>query len=180
MKYRSSKIKVKQKAPDFTLLDIDFKPKRLRDLLNQTVVLAFYPGAFTSVCAKEMCTFRDSLARLNALKAQVIGISVNDPFTNKAFAEANQLNFPLLNDYNREAVKSYDVALEDFAGLKEYTAAKRSVFIIDKQRIISYVWISENLGIEPNYMEIERVLERIEWAKSCIEKSAFFLFFHEC
>jgi len=158
----SSKIKVNQKAPDFTLLDTDFKPKRLSDFLNQNVVLAFYPGAFTSVCAKEMCTFRDSLARLNALKAQVIGISVNDPFTNKAFAEANQLNFPLLNDYNREVVNSYDVALKDFAGLKGYTAAKRSVFIIDKQGIIRYIWVSEDPGVEPNYMEIERSLERIE------------------
>jgi peroxiredoxin len=158
----SSKIKVNQKAPYFTLLDTDFKPKRLRDFLTQNVVLALYPGAFTSVCAKEMCTFRDSLARLNALKAQVVGISVNDPFTNKAFAEANQLNFPLLNDYNREAVNSYDVALKDFAGLKGYTAAKRSVFIIDKQGIIRYVWVSENPGVEPNYTEIEKVLERIE------------------
>jgi peroxiredoxin len=158
----SSKIKVNQKAPDFTLLDTDFKPKRLRDFLSQNVVLAFYPGAFTSVCAKEMCTFRDSLARFNALKAQVIGISVNDPFTNKAFAEANQLNFPLLNDYNREAVNSYDVALKDFAGLKGYTVAKRSVFIIDKQGIIRYVWVSENPSVEPDYTEIERVLERIE------------------
>ncbi len=158
----SSKIKVNQKAPDFTLLDTDFKPKKLKDFLRQNVVLAFYPGAFTSVCSKEMCTFRDSLARLNALKAQVIGISVNDPFTNKAFADTNQLNFPLLNDYNRETVNLYGVALMDFAGLKGYTAAKRSVFIIDKQSIVRYVWISEDPGVEPNYEEIERVLEQIE------------------
>ncbi|MCK5625219.1 peroxiredoxin [Candidatus Bathyarchaeota archaeon] len=158
----ASKIKVNQKAPDFALLDTDFKPKKLKDFLSQNVVLAFYPGAFTSVCSKEMCTFRDSLARLNALKAQVIGISVNDPFTNKAFADANQLNFPLLNDYNRETVNLYGVALMDFAGLKGYTAAKRSVFIIDKQSIVRYVWISEDPGVEPNYEEIERVLEQIE------------------
>jgi len=158
----SFKIKVNQKAPDFTLLDTDFKPKRLKDFLSQNVVLAFYPGAFTSVCSKEMCTFRDSLARLNALKVQVIGISVNDPFTNKAFADANRLNFPLLNDYNREAVNSYGVALMDFAGLKGYTAAKRSVFIIDKQGIVRYVWISEDPGVEPDYEEIERVLGGIE------------------
>lgn len=158
----SSKIKVNQKAPEFTLVDTDFKPRRLSDFLNQNVVLAFYPGAFTSVCAKEMCTFRDSLARLNALKAQVIGISVNDPFSNKAFAEANQLNFPLLNDYYREVINQYDIALKDFAGLKGYTAAKRSVFIIDKQGIIRYIWISEDPGVEPNYSEIERFLERIE------------------
>ena len=157
----SSKIKVNQKAPDFTLVDTEFKPKRLSDFLDQKVVLAFYPGAFTSVCAKEMCTFRDSLARLNVLKAQVIGISVNDPFSNKAFAEANQLNFPLLNDFNREVIDLYGVALKDFAGLQGYIAAQRSVFIIDKQGIVQYVWIAENPGIEPDYAEIERVLEKI-------------------
>jgi peroxiredoxin len=158
----SAKIKVNQKAPDFTLVDTDFKPKRLSDFLKQNVVLAFYPGAFTSVCAKEMCTFRDSLARLNTLNAQVIGISVNDPFSNKAFAEANQLNFPLLNDYNREVIRRYGVVLTDFAGLKGYLAAQRSVFIIDKQKIVRYIWIAKNPGIEPDYAEIERELEKIE------------------
>lgn len=108
-----------------------------------------------------MCTFRDSLARLNSLKAQVIGISVNDPFSNKAFAEKNMLTFPLLCDYNREAVRLYGVELPDFAGLKGYTAAKRSVFIIDRQGIIRYAWISDNPGIEPNYQEIEKSIEQI-------------------
>lgn len=157
-----SKLKMNQKAPEFTLVDTDFKPRRLSDFLDQNVVLAFYPGAFTSVCAKEMCTFRDSLARLNALNAQVVGISVNDPFSNKAFAEANQLTFPLLNDYNREVINRYNIALKDFAGLKGYIAAKRSVFIIDKQGIIRYIWISEDPGVEPNYSEIERTLEQME------------------
>lgn len=157
----SSKIKVNQKAPEFTLVDTDFKPRKLSDFLDQNVVLAFYPGAFTSVCAKEMCTFRDALARFNALNAQVVGISVNDPFSNKAFAEANQLTFPLLNDYNREVINRYDIALKDFAGLIGYIAAKRSVFIIDKQGIFRYIWVSEDPGVEPNYSEIERILEQI-------------------
>jgi len=81
-------------------------------------VLAFYPGAFTSVCTKEMCTFRDSLAKLNELKAQVIGISVNDPFSNKAFAEANSLSFPLLSDYNRKVVELYGVRQKTLLALK--------------------------------------------------------------
>jgi peroxiredoxin len=92
------KISVGQKAPDFTLPDTESKPRRLRDFLEKNVVLAFYPGAFTSVCTKEMCTFRDSIAKLNDLKAQAVGISVNDPFSNKAFAERNMLNLPLLSD----------------------------------------------------------------------------------
>ncbi|MDH7594543.1 MAG: peroxiredoxin [Candidatus Bathyarchaeia archaeon] len=156
-----TKIKIGQKAPDFTLTGTDMKPHGLKDYLSQNVVLAFFPGAFTSVCTKEMCTFRDALARLNSLKAQVIGISVNDPFANKAFAEKNLLNFPLLCDYNREVVKLYDVAMTDFAGLKGYTVAKRSIFIIDKKGIVRYVWVSENPALEPNYQEIEKTLEQI-------------------
>ena len=83
------KIKVGQEAPEFTLHDTNFKPRRLRDFLTKNVVLAFYPDAFTSACTKEMGTFRNSLVKLNELEAQVVGISVNDPFSNKAFAEAD-------------------------------------------------------------------------------------------
>jgi peroxiredoxin len=157
-----NKIKVGDRAPDFTLNGTDLKPKKLSDFLTRTVVLAFFPGAFTSVCTREMCTFRDSLARLNNLKAQVVGVSVNDPFSSKAFAEKNLLTFPLLCDYNREVVKLYRIELNDFAGLKGYTAAKRSVFIIDKNGIVRYVWISDNPGIEPNYEEIEKFLEKMQ------------------
>jgi len=121
-------------------------------------VLAFYPGAFTSVCTKEMCTFNDSLAKLNELKAQVIGISVNDPFSNKAFAEANSLSFPLLSDYNRKVVKLYGVEARDFAGLKGYTAAKRSIFILDSGGTVRHKWISEDPHVEPIYQGIERIL----------------------
>jgi len=155
------KINVGQKAQDFTLPDTDLKHRRLRDFLDKNVVLDFYPGAFTAVCTKEMCTFRDSLAKLSDLRAQVVGISVNDPFSNKAFAEANSLNFSLLSDYNREVVKIYGVSATDFAGLKGYTAAKRSIFIINRKGTVRYAWVSEDPRIEPNYEEIERVLEEI-------------------
>ncbi len=154
-------LKIGQKAPDFTLIDLDLKPRRLLDFLNRNVVLAFYPGAFTSVCTKEMCAFRDSLARLNTLNAQIIGISVNDPFSNKAFSEANRLNFPILCDYKREVIRIYGVEATDFAGLKDYTAAKRSIFIIDKKGYIRYIWVSDDPGVEPNYKEIEKKLEKI-------------------
>jgi peroxiredoxin len=156
-----SKIKIGQRAPDFTLVDNEMKTRSLRDFLGQTVVLAFFPGAFTSVCTKEMCMFRDSLARFSTLKAKIMGISVNDPFSNRAFAEKNMLEFPLLCDYNREVISLYGIELRDFAGLKGYTVAKRSVFVIDGQGTVRYVWISDNPGIEPNYAEIEKFLEEM-------------------
>jgi peroxiredoxin len=99
---------------------------------------------------------------LEALDAQVIGISVNDPFSNKAFHEMNMLNFPLLCDYNREVVEAFGVSLYDFAGLQGYTAAKRSVFILDREGKIHYRWISENPGVEPDYQEIETELAKLD------------------
>lgn len=151
-----------QKAPDFTLPDTERKPRKLSEFLGRKLVLAFFPGAFTSVCTKEMCTFRDSLAKLSELKAQVVGVSVNDPFSNKGFAERNLLSFPLLSDYNREIVRLYGIELKDFAGLKGYSVAKRSVFILDKDGVVRYRWVSDDPGKEPDYKEIEAVLAQID------------------
>jgi peroxiredoxin len=102
------------KASDFTLVNQEMKPTSLRDHRGHKVVLAFYPGAYTGVCKKELCTIRDNIARLEELDAHILAISVNDPFTNKAFHDENDLNFPLLCDYNREAVKKYNVVHENF------------------------------------------------------------------
>jgi peroxiredoxin len=154
------KIKVGDKAPDFNLPDTNLKIRKLKDFIGKKVVLAFFPGAFTSVCTKEMCTFRDSLARFNELKAEVVAISVNDPFSQKGFANDNELTFTLLSDYNRDVVKVYGVAATDSLGLKGYTSAKRSVFIIDSKGIVRYAWVSEDPRVEPNYKEIEEALAK--------------------
>jgi glutaredoxin-dependent peroxiredoxin len=154
--------RVGEKAPDFTLPDTEGKPLSLHDFKGQKVVLAFFVGAFTSVCTKEMCAFRDSMARLINLKAQVVGVSVNDPFSNKAFAEKNLLTFPILSDYSREVIKLYNLEMPDFAGLKGYTAAKRSVFVLDKQGVIRYSWITEDPAVEPKYDAVEKALLEIE------------------
>lgn len=154
-------VEVGSRPPDFQLLDQDRKQRSLNDFLGKKTVLAFFPGAFTSVCTKEMCTFRDSMAVLNTLNAQVVGISVNDPFTNKAFAEANRLQFTILSDYARTAVRKFNVFHENFAGLAGYTAAKRSVFVLDENGIVRYRWVSEDPGKQPDYEEIRKVLAEI-------------------
>jgi peroxiredoxin len=157
----SSEIKVEDKAPDFALPDTEMKPRSLKEFIGKKIVLAFFVGAFTSTCTKEMCEFRDSMARLTDLKAQVIGISVNDPFSNKAFAEKNFLPFPILSDYKREVIKAYGLEFPNFAGLNGYTVAKRSIFILDSKGFVKYVWVSDNPAIEPNYQEIQKALEQI-------------------
>jgi peroxiredoxin len=146
------------KAPIFTLPDTQKKPRSLSEFLGKKTVLAFYPGAFTGVCTKELCTFRDSLAELGTLNGQVVGISVDSPFANRGFAEANKLTFPLLSDFTRAVSKQYAGLVEDFSGLKGYTAAKRSVFVIDAQGIVRYAWISDDPGVEPPYDEVRKAL----------------------
>ncbi len=153
---------VGEKAPDFTLIDANRKSRSLKEFQGQKVVLAFFVGAFTSVCTKEMCAFRDSMARLIDLKAQVIGLSVNDPFTNKAFAEKNQLTFPILSDVNREIVRLYNLEAPDFAGIKGYSVAKRSIFVLDRNGVVRYTWITEDPTVEPNYDKIEQILAEID------------------
>jgi peroxiredoxin len=157
----ANQIEVGDKAPQFTLPDTNLKQRSLKQFIGKKTVLAFFVGAFTSVCTKEMCAFRDSMARLVDLKAQVIGISVNDPFSNKAFAEKNRLPFPILSDYNRQVIKAYGIETTDFVGLKGYSVAKRSIFIMDKNGIIRYIWTTEDPSVEPDYKEIEAALEKI-------------------
>lgn len=148
-------------APSFSLLDSARQPVSLDGLRGKTVVLAFFPAAFTGVCEKELCSFRDSLAALNSLGGAVFGVSVDAPFANKAFADKNGLNFPLLSDYAREAVRAYDVAHDDFAGMPGYTAAKRSVFVIDPEGVVRYAWVAPNPGVEPNYDEVKAVVTQL-------------------
>jgi peroxiredoxin len=147
-----------QKMPDFQLHDQDRKLRDLKEFQGKKLVLAFFPGAFTGVCTKEMCTFRDSLTNL---PGDVVAVSVNDPFTNKAFADANRLQFPILSDYAREAVKKLNIFHNDFAGMKGYVAAKRSVFILDRNGVVRYKWVSEDPTKEPNYEEVKAQLARI-------------------
>jgi glutaredoxin-dependent peroxiredoxin len=146
-------------APEFTLYDSEKKLRSLSEFRGKKVVLAFYPGAFTGVCTKELCSFRDSISKFNELNAQVVGISVDSPFANKAFASQNNLQFPLLSDYTRETCKQYGGVHEDFAGIKGYSASKRAVFVLDTKGIVLYHWISENPGVEPPYDDISKALK---------------------
>ena len=154
-------VEVGKRVPEFTLFDYELKKRSLSEFRGKKLVLAFFPGAYTGVCDKEMCTLRDSLAKLGELDAQVVAVSVNDPFSLKGFHEDNALNFPLLSDYTRETVKAYGVELPDFAGLKGYSVAQRSVFILDADCVLKWKWVSNNPGVEPDYAEIERQLKKL-------------------
>jgi peroxiredoxin len=152
---------VGQKAPEFTLVGTDLKAVGLKDFANKNVVLAFYPAAFTGVCEKELCTFRDALNDFASASTAVVGVSVDSPFANKEFAGKNGLNFPLLSDLNRDAIAKYDVVFNDLAGVKGFTVAKRSVFVIDKSGAIRYRWVAPEPKVEPNYAEVKAAVKKL-------------------
>jgi peroxiredoxin len=139
-------------APDFTLPNQDREAVTLSKQRGRPTVLAFFPAAFSSVCQKELCTFRDALTQLNKVNAQVYGISVDTFFSLKAFADQQHLTFPLLSDFNKQVIRDYGVFNEDMIGLKGI--AKRAVFVLDKNGVVRYREVLEDARNEPDYQKV--------------------------
>ncbi|HEY7078785.1 MAG TPA: peroxiredoxin [Nitrososphaeraceae archaeon] len=150
-----------QKAPEFELPDIDMKYRKLSDYKGRNIILAFFPAAESPICTREMCNFRDSFGDLEKYGAVVIGISVDGPFANKMFGQNHHVNFPLLSDYRRQVINNYGIVMKDLGPLTDYNAAKRAIFILDKDQKVQYIWVSDNPLIEPNYDEIKQVLKTL-------------------
>ena len=148
-------ITVGQAAPDFTLHETTDRRRSLGDYRGRNVVLAFFPGAFTSVCTTEMCALRDRVDRLAALNAEVVGITVDPPFVLDAWKAAHGVGYTFLSDYNREAVRAWGVAFPDLGGLQGYVVANRAVTVVDKAGVVRYHWVAEHPGVEPDYAAIE-------------------------
>jgi glutaredoxin-dependent peroxiredoxin len=145
-------VDVGSKAPDFTLTNQDRQPVTLSQQRGRPVVLAFFPAAFSSVCEKELCTFRDRLSQLNRADAQVFGISVDTFFSLKAFRDQQHLTFPLLSDFNKQVIRDYGVFNEDMIGLKGI--AKRAVFVLDKDGVVRYREVLDDARNEPDYKKV--------------------------
>ena len=143
-----------QRKPAFTLRPTDKREVSLSEFSGQTIVMVFYPGAFTGVCDKELCAFRDSMDALNKADAVVLGISVDSPWANAEFARKYNLEFELLSDLNREAVHAYDASFVGLGGIDGYVSANRVVIIVDSAGVVRYRWVAENPGVEPNYDEV--------------------------
>lgn len=155
-----SGLEVGNEAPDFTLLEAPGKSVTLSEELQKgPVVLVFYPADFTSVCQEELCRFRDVLTDYNNMGANVLGISVDGIFSHKAFKEANDIEYPLLSDWDKTVIKDYDIVHEDFVGMKE--VAKRSVFVVDTDRTIVYMWVSEDPGKLPPFDDIKMAVTKL-------------------
>lgn len=150
-------IKVGDKAPDFKLKSHLGEDTSLSAHAGENVLVLFFPFAFTGVCTKELCQTRDDIAFYNNAKAKVLAVSVDSHFTLAKFAEANQLNFPLLSDFNKATASAYGCLYDDFIGYYK-GVAKRSAFVVDKEGVVRYAEVLESAGDIPNFEAIQKVL----------------------
>ncbi len=154
------------RAPDFTVPIArggaynDVEEFTLSEHLGDgPIVLAFFPAAFTSGCTEELCTFRDSIGAFDALEATVYGISTDLPFAQNVFIQQEGLEFPLLSDFDHEAIEAYDVVLEGFYDIMR--VAERAIFVVDREGIVVHRWVreDENPDFERLVEEIREVVE---------------------
>ena len=153
-------LNIGDKAPDFELVDTDLKMRKLEEFKGKKIILSFFVAASSPVCTTEMCSFRDSWDEISKLGAQVVAISNDGPFANKAFAEKHNLNFPILGDYKSKTIRDYDILMPHLLHVKDYDAAKRSIFIINEDGTVGYKWVSDDPLVEPNYEEIKNFLNK--------------------
>jgi peroxiredoxin len=151
---------VGQAAPDFTLKNTDMEDVTLSSYRGRkNVVLLFMPLAFSGVCTNEVCSVRDNLNTYSTLDAEVFGISVDSPFSQKAWKEKENLNFTLLSDFNREVVKAYGAQYDKLGAFEG--VAKRSAFVIDKEGKVQYAEVLESAGDLPNFDKVNETLQRL-------------------
>ena len=155
-------LRLGQKVPEFSLPDADKKPRSLGEFTERgTVVLAFFPFAFSGVCDKEMCTFRDAFGALRGAGAQLVGISVDSSFSLKAFAQTYNLEFPLLSDFNKKVTKLYGVLQDPWVGLGYRGVAKRSTFVVDRRGMLRHRWVTDVPSEEPPYGEVTKAVQKL-------------------
>ena len=149
------------KAPDFKLFNTEKKEVSLSDFAGKTLIIQFFPAAFTGVCTAQMCSSRDELSFYNNFNASVVGVSVDMAFSLAVFKEKNGINFDLLSDFNKEMIKAYDMVHENFAlGMKN--VAKRGVVVIDKDGIVSYTETTPTPGDQVNFSALKEAVEKLK------------------
>ncbi|QEK51931.1 redoxin domain-containing protein [Pedobacter aquae] len=147
-----------EQAPDFTLFNSELKEVSLTDFAGKKVIIHFFPMAFTGVCTTQLCTMRDNFGFYEGLNAQVLGISVDSPFTLAKFKEDNNYQFPLLSDFNKEVSQAFGAFYDEFVfNLKG--VSKRAAFVIDENQKVIYAEVLESAGDLPNFKAIDDIVK---------------------
>jgi peroxiredoxin len=153
-------LKIGDPAPSFTLPNAKREPVSLESFRGKSnVVLLFVPLAFTGVCTAELCEISAGLNAYEKLNAQVLGLSVDSPFSLGAWAEKEKITIPLLSDFNKEVSAAYGAQYGEFIGLKG--VAKRSAFVIDKGGVVRFASVSDDPKVLPDFAAIRACLESL-------------------
>jgi peroxiredoxin (alkyl hydroperoxide reductase subunit C) len=148
-------------APDFALRGGDERPRRLSEYRGGGVVLVFYPADWSPVCSSELSLIQEALPELRGYNAEVFAISVDGPYSHRAWAEHLGLKFPLLSDFwpHGAVARAYGVFREDEG------TSERALFFIDGAGVIRDAWVAEDPGIAPSLGLIFDALERLNAAR---------------
>ncbi len=150
-------LQIGDQAPDFTLFNTEKKEVSLSDYNGKKVEVLFFPLAFTGVCTAELCSLRDDIATYSGIGAEVLAISVDSLFTLEKFKAEQNLPFPLLADFNKEASTAYGTIYEKFVlGMKG--VSKRSAFVVNADGKITYAEVLEDAGQIPNFDNVKAAL----------------------
>jgi len=131
---------------------------------EKNLVLLFVPMAFTGVCTQELCDITNSMNDYASLNATVIGISGDSPFAQQQWAEKENIQVPLLSDYEHEVAKAYGIAYDTFLPEKNLTMGgvpKRSAFVVDRSGVIQYAESSDDPGQLPDFEAIKAKLSQL-------------------
>jgi glutaredoxin-dependent peroxiredoxin len=151
-------LQVGDTAPDFKLYSSDLTEVSLSGFKGRKVIIHFFPMAFTGTCTEQLCTMRDNFSYYEGIDAQVIGISVDSPFSLAKFKEEQNYQFPLLSDFNKEVSSAYGAFYDEFFfGLKG--VSKRAAFVIDEEGKIAYAEVLENAKDLPDFKAINDALK---------------------
>lgn len=156
-------IAVGTKAPDFTLKSkspADVEVKLSNNLGQKNTVLLFFPLAFTGVCTAELCDVTAGLNSYKDLNADVIGISVDSPFAQAAWAQKEKIGITLASDLNKTTTKAYDVVFPMLAGVGDTSA--RAAFVIDKNGVVQYAEQTATPKDLPNFAKIKETLASLK------------------
>ena len=161
-------LSVGSKAPDFTVSTLGASGPELFTLSEHigktNVLLLFVPMAFTGVCSQELCEISSGINAYKTLNAEVFGISGDNPFAQKAWAEKEKITLQLLSDYDHKVTTAYGVAYDSFLPAKNLImggVAKRSAFVIDKAGVIQYAEVLESPGDLPDFTAIQAKLKEL-------------------
>jgi peroxiredoxin len=155
-------IPVGSPAPDFTLKSktpADAEVKLSSNHGKKNTVLLFFPLAFTGVCTKEMCDLTAGLSAYSDLNADVIGISVDSPFAQAAWAQKEKIGITLASDLNKTVTRAYDVLFPMLAGVGDTSA--RAAFVIDKQGVVQYSEQTPTPKDLPNFEAVKAALAKL-------------------